>query len=118
MIAFISKNTWSNPLSALPLALQRKKLKQLARRSRGYRGLQTKWTIRGVYFMTLWKTDEALNDFMSQPEVQAIFDTRIRNIEVHTIRMAAINFIPWREVTALMTRNSKELSNTQKLVHN
>ncbi|NVK26469.1 MAG: hypothetical protein HWE14_00425 [Flavobacteriia bacterium] len=117
MIAFISKNTWSNPLSALPLARQRRKLNQLARSSRGYRGLQTKWTIRGVYFMTLWKTDEALNDFMSQPEVQAMFESRLQNIEVHTIRMSAINFIPWREVTAIMTRNSKELVHTNKLIH-
>lgn len=111
MIAFISKNEWRRPLAAFVLNRQRSKLHHLARKTKGYRGMRTKWTFTGVYFMTLWKSQEDLDEFLNLPAVKSIFRQRNSNAEIHTLSLSAINFIPWREVIVLMERNSLRWSN-------
>ncbi|NVK03813.1 MAG: hypothetical protein HWD92_03275 [Flavobacteriia bacterium] len=115
MVAFISKNSWSNPISSISLYLQKQKLHQLAKSQKGYRGLRAKWTLTGVYFMTLWKDEEYLNTFLSSAEVQEVFNERIHKVEVTTLKMSAINFIPWREVVQLMSKNSIRVNNPETL---
>ncbi len=116
MIALITRNEWTNPLQSVRLLSQKKRLHNIAKKSQGYRGLRSKWTFRSSYFMTLWKSEEDLNAFMALPEVQAMFDDRIRNLKVNQIRMSAINFIPWIEVVALMNRNSTRVTKPESLV--
>lgn len=115
MISFISKNTWQNPLSAVPLHFQRKRLHKLAKGHSGYRGLKAKWTLSGVYFMTLWKSEEQLESFLKHKEVKDIFSKRVSHIDVSTLKMQAINFIPWAEVVELMQRNSTRLNKIENL---
>lgn len=68
-----------------------------------------KWHWNGVYFMTLWKTEEQLHAFLEKDEVKRSFETRVKSSNVSTITLSAINFIPWQEVYSLMDRNSKQL---------
>lgn len=115
MVAFISKNTWGTPLGALSLYLQKNKLHQLAKSHKGYRGLRVKWTLTSVYFMTLWKEDEDLKSFMASNTVQEILSARIKKVDMTTLKMSAINFIPWREVVELMDRNSIRVNTPEAL---
>lgn len=110
MIAYISKNEFRNPMMGFKLNQQKAQLLKIAKRTKGFRGLQSKWTMNGVYFMTLWKSEDQLDTFLAQPEVKEIFDSRIKQLDVHTYRISAINFIPWREVVAMMSRHSNRLS--------
>lgn len=116
MIAFISRNTWTSPTSAFSLYFQKRKLREISSYHKGYRGLRVKWTLRGVYFMTLWKEESDLNTFLSNEQVQNIFKSRINKVDVTTLRMSAINFIPWIEVVSLMDRNSVPVTNVKSLV--
>lgn len=65
--------------------------------------------------MTLWKSEEELDKFLASSEVKSLFNERINHIEVNQIRMASINFIPWREVQALMKRNSTKIESSELL---
>ncbi|GGH72870.1 MAG: hypothetical protein EP346_07615 [Bacteroidetes bacterium] len=110
MIAYISKNEFRNPMLGFKLNQQKAQLLKIAKRTKGFRGLQTKWSVNGVYFMTLWKSEEQLDAFLARTDVKEIFESRIKQIDVHTYRISAINFIPWREVIAMMSRHSNRLS--------
>lgn len=108
MVAHITKNESKNPFRWLNLLSQHSQLIDLAKSNKGFRGVKVKWTASGIYFQTLWKTEDHLQHFMTKDEVKQIFKSRSKAIDVYTYQISAINFIPWQEVVAMMSRHSSK----------
>ena len=109
MTACIIKLRSFFPFHAIALIIELDVLRKIARKHAGYKGIRKKWTLDGLYIMTLWKEEEGMNRFLNDSEFKEHMNKKWDVQKVKIVTQPSYNFIPWKEAIALIQRNGKSL---------